>query len=52
MWFDIRDPRDAARFAKEQQRLEAIGADYYVAKGLTETTLRPEPDSRRVNSRR
>jgi hypothetical protein len=50
--FDIRDPRDAARLAKEEQRLKAIGAEYYIAKGLTETTIRPEPDPRRVNSHR
>jgi hypothetical protein len=50
--FDINDPRDAARLAKEEERLKAIGAEYYVAKGWTETTLRPEPDPRRVNSHR
>jgi hypothetical protein len=51
-WFDISDPRDAARLAQEEQRLKATGADYYVAKGLIESTLRPEPDPRRVNSHR
>ncbi len=51
-WFDIRNPNEAAKLAAEEQRLKALGADYYVAKGLTETTLRPEPDRRRVNSHR
>ena len=51
-WFDINDPRDAASLAKEEERLKAIGAEYYVAKGRTETTLSPEPDPRRVNSHR
>jgi hypothetical protein len=49
-WFDIKDPQDAARLAREEQRLKAIGAEYYVAKGRIETTLSPEPDPRRVNS--
>ena len=49
-WFDISDPRDAAKLAKEEQRLKSIGAEYYVAKGRTETTLSPEPDPRQVNS--
>jgi hypothetical protein len=49
-WFDINNAREAAKLAQEEQRLKASGADYYVAKGLTETTLRPEPDPRRVNS--
>ncbi len=51
-WFDISDPRDAAKLAKEEQRLKALGADYYVAKVRAETTLSPEPDPRRVNSHR
>jgi len=51
-WFDINDPRDAARLAKEEQRLKAIGAEYYVAKARIETTIRPEPDPHRVNSHR
>jgi hypothetical protein len=49
-WFDITNPRDVARLAQEEQRLKASGADYYVAKGVIESTLRPEPDPRRVNS--
>jgi hypothetical protein len=48
--FNIRDPRDAARLAEEEKRLKSIGADYYVAKGRVEATIRPEPDPRRVNS--
>jgi hypothetical protein len=51
-WFDIRNAEEAAKLAKEEQRLKAIGADYYVAKGITEITLSPEPDPRRVNSHR
>jgi hypothetical protein len=51
-WFDIRNPQEAARLANEERRLQAIGADYYVAKGVIEKTLRPEPDPRRVNSHR
>jgi hypothetical protein len=51
-WFDISDPRDTAKLAKEDQRLKALGADYYVAKVRAETTLSPEPDPRRVNSHR
>ncbi len=51
-WFDVSDPRDAERLAAEEQRLKAAGAEYYVAKGLVERTLRPEPDPRRVNSHR
>ncbi len=51
-WFDIKDPQDAARLAREEQRLKAIGAEYYVAKGRIETTLSPEPDPRRINSHR
>jgi hypothetical protein len=49
-WFDISDRRDAAKLAKEEQRLKAIGANYYVAKVRAETTLSPEPDPRRVNA--
>jgi hypothetical protein len=51
-WFDISDPRDVAKLAKEERRLKALGANYYVAKVCTETTLSPEPDPRRVNSHR
>ena len=51
-WFDIKDSQDAARLAKEEQRLKAIGAEYYVAKGRIETTMSPEPDPQRVNSHR
>ena len=51
-WFDIRDPQDAVRLAKEEQRLKTIGADYYVAKALVETSVRPEPDPRHSNSHR
>lgn len=51
-WFDINDPRDAARLAKEEQRLKAVGAEYYLAKGVVESTLRPEPILSRVNSHR
>ncbi len=49
-WFDISDPRDAAKLAKEEQRLKSIGANYYVAKVRAETTLSPEPDPQRVNA--
>ncbi len=50
--FNIRDPGDAAKLAKEEKRLKSIGADYYVAKGRVETTISPEPDLRGVNSHR
>ena len=49
-WFDISDPRDAAKLTTEEQRLKAIGANYYVAKVRAETTLSPEPDPRTVNA--
>jgi hypothetical protein len=51
-WFDVRNPLDAARLRIEEERLKAIGAEYYVAKGRIEQTLKPEPDPRRVNSHR
>jgi hypothetical protein len=51
-WFDISDPRDAVKLAREEERLKAAGVEYYVAKGRIETTLSPEPDPRRVNSHR
>jgi hypothetical protein len=51
-WFDVSDPRDVAKLAKEERRLKALGANYYVAKVRAETTLSPEPDPRRVNSHR
>ena len=38
-WFDVRNPRDAARLRAEEERLKAIGAEYYVAKGRFERTL-------------
>ena len=51
-WFDVRNPLDAVRLYKEEERLKALGAEYYVAKGKIESRLRPEPDPRRVNSHR
>jgi len=36
----------------EEKRLKAAGTEYYVAKGVIETTLSPEPDPRHVNSHR
>jgi hypothetical protein len=51
-WFDVRNPLEAARLRKEEERLKALGVEYYVAKGRLESTLRPEPDPRRVNSHR
>jgi hypothetical protein len=43
-WYDIRDPRDAAKLAKEEQRLKSIGAEYYVARGLIERQPRGMPN--------
>ena len=51
-YYNIRDPGDAAKLAKEEERLKSLGAEYYIAKGKVETTIRPEPDLRRVNAHR
>jgi len=51
-YYNIRDPGEATKLAKEEERLKSIGAEYYVAKGRVETTISPEPDPRRVNSHR
>jgi hypothetical protein len=51
-WFDFHNPKDVARFDQEEKRLKAAGTEYYVAKGVIETTLSPEPDPRHVNSHR
>ena len=51
-WFDVRNPLDAAKLHREEERLKALGVEYYIAKGVVERTLRPEPDFRRVNSHR
>jgi hypothetical protein len=50
--YNIRDRGDAAKLAKEAERLKALGVEYYIAKGQVETTIRPEPDLRRVNTHR
>jgi hypothetical protein len=52
IYFNVADPRDAARLAEEERRLKSSGADYYVAKGLPETSIRPEPAPRRVKAHR
>lgn len=52
IWFDLHKPEDVARLQVEEQRLKASGTEYYVAKGMMESTLSPEPDPRRVNSHR
>ena len=51
-YYNIRNPGEAAKLAKEEDRLKSIGVDYYVAKGRVETTVSPEPDVRRVNAHR
>jgi hypothetical protein len=50
--YNIRDPGDAAKLAKEEERLKSLGVEYYIANGKVETTISPEPDLRRVNSHR
>lgn len=52
IWFDFRKPDDLARFRRAEQQLKVSGAEYYVAKGLVESTLSPEPDPRFVNAHR
>jgi hypothetical protein len=37
---------------REEERLKASGAEYYVAKGVAETTIRPEPLVDHVDSTR
>jgi hypothetical protein len=49
-WFDISDPRDAARMRKEEERMKATKTEYFVAWGVIERSVRPVPDTRRVNS--
>jgi hypothetical protein len=49
---NIRDPGDAAKLAKEEERLKSLGVEYYIAKAKVETMIRPEPDLRRVNAHR
>jgi hypothetical protein len=50
LWFDVSQPGDARRMQQEEERLKASGAEYYVAKGVLESTLKPEPFVDRVNS--
>jgi len=52
LWFDLNKPGDARRMQQEEERLKAIGAEYYVAKGVLESTLKPEPLVDRVDSQR
>jgi hypothetical protein len=51
-YYNIRDPGDAAKLAKEEERLKSLGVEYYIAKGQVETMIRPGPDLRRVNAHR
>ena len=51
-WFDVSKPMEAESLRKQEALLQARGADYYVAKGVEEKTLSPEPDPRRVNAHR
>ena len=51
-WFDLRNPKEAAKLREEEEELQAQGVDHYVAKGVIEKTMKPEPDPRRVNSHR
>lgn len=50
IWFDVSKPLDALRMRREEARLKSIGAEYYVAKGVVETTINIEPFNRRIDS--
>ena len=51
-WFDISNPEEAERLRQQEAQLKAIKAEYYIAKGHLESTIRAEPDPQHANSHR
>jgi hypothetical protein len=49
---NVNDTGDAAKLAKDEERLKASGVEYDIAKGRTETSITREPDPRRVHEHR
>jgi hypothetical protein len=50
--FDINKPEEAASLRREVERLESIGADFYITTATVERSLNPDPDPRKANAHR